>query len=174
MNAEDRQHCQNFEELLTTLKAEAAIYEEFLSLLQQKKQVVIANDVDALREIIHRENRLVRRIETITGERTVQAQSLGVLLKHLETTPTLQQLVEMAPRQFREEISRLRDLLKTRVEQIARVNSENAFLLHSALNLTRGIIGIFLRGEEDKQGHYLPNGQVSSQRTRQKMIDYQI
>lgn len=162
-----------FEDLIDSLNMEIQLYEDLHSLLQQKRSAIVEGDVEPLREAIHRENIIIQRIQTVSGQREQQAQVLGAMLNTMGSRPTLSDIIEMAPTSKRQMLSTLRYQLKAIIDHIGMANRENEYLLNSSIDFVRGMIKIFLDSNEEQQGTYENSGELAGKGSN-KMIDYQI
>jgi flagellar biosynthesis/type III secretory pathway chaperone len=174
MNQQSPEVRQTFEDLMRILNTEVGVYEDLLLLMQRKQTAIIANDLDVLRDTIHKEHLILQRTENVGAQRELRVRAVAAMLNTMGSKPSLPELIEMAPAQYRPELFELHHRLKANVEQITLANKNNAFLLNSALELTRGMIKIFLKGDDSERSVYQGNGQTATNTTGQSMVDCQI
>ncbi len=175
MNQNTLESQQCFQDLLTSLVAEVEVYEKLLELYERKQKAVVANDLDALRAVVHKEPVMLQRAERLALQRELRVRAVSAMMNTMDSTPTLGEIIDIAPVQLRTRLKELRQQLRANVVQITRANRQNEFLINSALEMTTSMIDTLLREKEITTSTiYQGNGETTAKDTGQRMIDYQI
>jgi len=123
-------------EFLEILFFEKAIHEELLALAINKKDVLIANDVAALEEIVKKERLLLKKNRELESEREVKAASIAQALDIERDMVTLDTIEKHAQGIAKTQVSKLRGELISVVAQLADYNDINTDLIKTHLDYT--------------------------------------
>ena len=125
------------EELLNVLSEEEVTFKQLLDITARKTQIIVKNDIDALRAITDEEQDVMNHIGLLDKKReTVTHDIADVINKDVETLK-LSALADMLKSQpsERERLNTLIDAIATTVRQIHRINEQNAELIKHSLEM---------------------------------------
>jgi flagellar biosynthesis/type III secretory pathway chaperone len=122
------------ENLIETLNKEADLYAELVELSEQKKQCIINNDVEGLRQIVAKENTTTSRAIREDKERVVHIKDICLVLNKKEADMTLSHLVVLLEGQpEHEDLTAVVERLKELATTLKSLNEDNKILLEFAL-----------------------------------------
>lgn len=127
------------EDLIRVLREESDLYERLLGLSSRKTPVIVSGDLTTLAQITDEEQGIVANIAVLDKERqTAMADIANVLNKDVNTL-RLTDLVQVLDKRPEEQaqLARERDRLKSVVDNVKRVNSQNQVLLQSSLEMVQ-------------------------------------
>ena len=125
------------EELLTVLEEEEAAFKQLLDITSRKTQIIVQNDINTLRSITDEEQNVMNHIGQLDRKReTVTHDIADVINKDVETLKltALADLLKSQPDE-RDRLNTLIDALSTTVNQIRRINEQNAELIKHSLEM---------------------------------------
>ena len=163
-----------FQELVLNLALEVNLYKDLENLLKDKQSSIIRGDIESLQSIVHEEQRLIPKIQTATRARELRASTIGAVSKLRAKTPSLKELIDLSPSHHQRELIEFREDLIMSLDQIARNNRENEFLLNSSVELVRGLVQVLLGTDEDERFHYGGRGIITEKRSQKSRVDCQI
>lgn len=122
-------------ELLDILHEQAQRCEELLGLSQEKRGVIIANDVESLQKITHLENLIVSQNQKLERKRTAVLKDIATVLNKKENELTLSVLAELMQGQEEQSaIVEVGERLRRTLHELSDVNAHNASLIQNALD----------------------------------------
>ena len=103
------------EELISTLKAEKAVYEELVPVSEQKTKILVKNDLEELKKITAQEQLLIDRAGVIGHKREEVIKNIGVVLNKTPEQLDLTSLTRLMAKQPEEKktLAALHDSLRT-------------------------------------------------------------
>lgn len=124
-------------QLLEILNEQADRYEELQGLSLEKKDAVIANDIEALQKITYLENVLVSQHQKLEKKRLAVMKDIAIVLNKKEAELTLAVLIDAMQGQaehaaLKEAGARIRRIL----HELADINAHNTSLIQNALEYT--------------------------------------
>ena len=125
------------EELIQTLEGEIVQYEALLELSQEKTPIIVKGDIAALQKITDDEQIVVDTIAHLdTRREEITKDIANVLNKDVETLK-LSVLIEILGKQPKEQarLADIHDRLKTVVDNVKRINSNNSELIAHSLEM---------------------------------------
>lgn len=125
------------EDLLSVLTEEEAAFKQLLDVTSRKTQIIVQNDIDALRTITDEEQDVMNHIGQLDKRReTVTHDIADVINKDVETLKltALADLLKSQPEE-RDRLNTLIDGLSTTVGQVHRINEQNAELIKHSLEM---------------------------------------
>ena len=125
------------EDLLSVLTEEEATFKQLLDVTSRKTQIIVQNDINALRSITDEEQNVMNHIGLLDRKReTVTHDIADVINKDVETLKltALADLLKSQPEE-RDRLNTLIDGLTTTVNQIRRINEQNAELIRHSLEM---------------------------------------
>ncbi len=125
------------DELISSLNAEKAIYEELVPISEEKTRVLIQNDLKKLKQITAQEQLLVDKVGIIGHRREEIIKNIGVVLnkkpEELNLT-TLAGLLDKQP-QEKEALTAIHDSLRIIMRRLVEVNERNKELIEDSLEM---------------------------------------
>ena len=125
------------EELLNVLAEEEATFKQLLDITSRKTQIIVQNDINALRSITDEEQNVMNHIGQLDRKReTVTHDIADVINKDVETLKltALADMLKSQPEE-RDRLNTLIDGLSSTVHQIRRINEQNAELIKHSLEM---------------------------------------
>lgn len=124
----------SIEKVLDTLNKLERMHRSLLELGTKKTEIIKANDMEQLTEILKTEQAHVAAIETLEQQRqmlvTDYFQAKGIATADM---PTVTQLIEVASAEEKPELAAIRDRLLTVVDELKNVNTLNQKLVMQSL-----------------------------------------
>lgn len=125
------------EELISTLKAEKAVYEELVPVSEQKTKILVKNDLEELKKITAQEQLLIDRVGVIGHKREEVIKNIGVVLNKTPEQLDLTSLTRLMAKQPEEKktLAALHDSLRTTMRRLVEVNERNKDLIENSLEM---------------------------------------
>ncbi len=125
------------EELISTLKAEKAVYEELVPVSEQKTKILVKNDLEELKKITAQEQLLIDRAGVIGHKREEVIKNIGVVLNKTPEQLDLTSLTRLMAKQPEEKktLAALHDSLRTTMRRHVEVNERNKDLIENSLEM---------------------------------------
>lgn len=125
------------EELISTLKAEKAVYEELVPVSEQKTRILVKNDLEELKKITAQEQLLIDRAGVIGHKREEVIKNIGVVLNKTPEELDLTSLTRLMAKQPEEKktLAALHDSLRTTMRRLVEVNERNKDLIENSLEM---------------------------------------
>ncbi|MFG6329444.1 MAG: flagellar protein FlgN [Lachnospiraceae bacterium] len=125
------------EELISTLKAERAVYEELVPVSEQKTKILVKNDLEELKKITAQEQLLIDRAGVIGHKREEVIKNIGVVLNKTPEELDLTSLTRLMAKQPEEKktLAALHDSLRTTMRRLVEVNERNKDLIENSLEM---------------------------------------
>lgn len=124
----------SIEKILDTLNKLERMHRSLLELSTKKTEIIKANDMEQLTEILKTEQAHVAAIETLEQQRQMQVieyfQAKGIAGSD---KPTVTQLIEVATAEEKPELAAIRDRLLAVVDDLKKVNTLNQKLVMQSL-----------------------------------------
>lgn len=125
------------EELVTTLEQELRIYQELLPIEEQKTQIIVSNDLNALQAITGQEQVVVEKINSLERKRQEVLEGIGTVISRDPATLHIQTLIQLLEKQPKEQkqLSHIHDNLKKLIHRLMDINSHNNSLIQQSLEM---------------------------------------
>ena len=125
------------EELISTLKAEKAVYEELVPVSEKKTKILVKNDLEELKKITAQEQLLIDRAGVIGHKREEVVKNIGVVLNKTPEELDLTSLTRLMAKQpeERKTLAALHDSLRTTMRRLVEVNERNKDLIENSLEM---------------------------------------
>lgn len=124
--------------LIKLLQSHLDYHQIMLQIADEKKEALIANEVDHLLSILEREEGVAKRMQELEEERKRALQSLGI-----DNKISFQKFLDSAPEEKKEDLSLLRAHLLKTLEVLKEKNETNAMLINESLDLNEFSIQLF-------------------------------
>ncbi|SYZ73584.1 hypothetical protein TRIP_C30021 [Candidatus Zixiibacteriota bacterium] len=151
------------QDLIEILKKEASLFETFLELLEQQQEALVRNDLTAINNVTERQREkiieagiLSRKREMIVGLIADDYDSRGNL--------TVSRLVEIATSGQAEILTRLRETILELNDRIAKMRSQNEFLIDRSREIIMKTMELLARLKTPDDG-YRNRGESSPSQT---------
>ncbi|MCM3288573.1 flagellar protein FlgN [Paenibacillus sp. MER 180] len=147
------------------------LHKQLIDIAEEKKQVIIKNDVEGLSQLMTKESRLLKRVAEADEDRLQAAQEFilekGIRSQLNLTVTEITRLVFNA--EEREQIVSLRDNLSNTINKLKVKNDQNQDLLRQSLEFIDFSINIFMGAEDD--GIYRADSAQAYGHQRNKLFD---
>lgn len=127
------------ENLMDVLEKENEEYQGLLALSIEKTGIIVKGDVNALNEIVAKEQVIVERITALEKKRMEASNDIALVLNKKPEELTLKALSEMLASRKKEShaLCSLHDKLKKTMADMVRVNDNNKTLLQESIDMTQ-------------------------------------
>lgn len=142
--------------LLTVLRESVALYDDLLSLGEEKRQALVEADTAELDAITRREELKILEGTRLEERRAKATAALANRCRLTEAKVTLTMLAESAEPQIADQIRRAGAELDAVVKKLVRLNETNAALIHQALNFVHYNLNLLTRSQAETT--YVPGG----------------
>jgi flagellar biosynthesis/type III secretory pathway chaperone len=146
------------EELDRLLLEEIEAYQHLVALQQEEPRLVIAAALEPFLAHLQTKEHLVHQLVACDKRRQATTMGLAPLLQLPATTTTLQQLSTRVAEPYASRFLHYRTCLRTLVDDLRRLNDENAALLHDSLTFVEHLLA-FLERQQSDSVTYHPSGQ---------------
>ncbi len=157
-------------ELISLIREEEEVLTRFLDLLRRQKQFLLANQIDAFRETVAEQERLVGNIRELEARRVSKVKNMAASTGLREDEITLTHLIEITLGDVSTELKDLKKNLSQLVERIRRVNKVNELLIKRSLNFIQQSIGWMIDASDVTQV-YDPSGKTTRQAPDSVMVN---
>jgi hypothetical protein len=152
------------EELDRLLLQEMEAYQQLLTLQQEEQRLVVAQALEPFLANLQAKEQLARKLTAYDKHRQAVTSSLRSLLRLPATPLTLQQLSTHVGEPYTSRFLHYRMRLHTLVNDLQRLNTENAMLLHDSLTFIEHVLVFFDRIQFDgttyhQSGKFTPQQQ---------------
>jgi hypothetical protein len=148
---------QLVERMTDNIERTARLYEQILATERDKQRAIIESNIDALTEVVAREEELVALATELEAERTTLRRELAEADGRLGALSRLPQLIAILDGPPRERLRERREHLLALAGQINEVNRENFQLLRYSLDMVRGVLDSVF-GAAPEPHTYNPSG----------------
>lgn len=127
------------ETLIDVLEKENDEYEKLLELSIEKTGIIVKNNVDALNEMVAKEQLIVERINALEKKRADATNDIAMVLNKKPEILTLEYLAELLAGQKKEcdALKSVHDKLKNTLSNMVRVNDNNKELLQESIDMVQ-------------------------------------
>ncbi len=127
------------ETLIDVLEKENDEYEKLLELSIEKTGIIVKNNVDALNEMVAKEQQIVERINAIEKKRADATNDIAMVLNKKPEILTLEYLTQLLAGQKKEcdALKSVHDKLKNTLSNMVRVNDNNKELLQESIDMVQ-------------------------------------
>jgi flagellar biosynthesis/type III secretory pathway chaperone len=141
-------------QLIEILNEQAERYGELLGLSLEKRDVIIANDVESLQKITHLENLVISQNQKLETKRIAFVKDMALVLDRKADELTLTALVDLLDEgEEKDKLAAARDRIKETIEELGEVNKQNGALINNALEYAEYSLNV-LRSSIDKTPAY--------------------
>ena len=125
------------EELIITLKEEQELYDGLIPIAEEKTQIIVKNDLEALQLITEKEQAAVDRVTALERKREGTIKNIGIVLSKDPATLNLQVLIDSLEKQPKEqqELASIHDHLKKTLHKLVDINNHNKSLIEQSLEM---------------------------------------
>lgn len=128
---------ENFLKLEQGLKAELALGEKFIALLERKKESIIKNKIDVMDDLNKEENQTIQDLEELAYQRQDLVLEISNTDKKLRVTENLNDLIMQLDDKSKENLLVLRKTLLANYQTIAHASKVNGELLAQSIGFTQ-------------------------------------
>ena len=149
------------EELIGTLKKQMQNYEELLILSQEKKGIVIRNDIEMLQKITAAENTIIGRNQKLEHKRELCVKDIATVLNVNSKQLTITKIAELIKNQKEySELVAIRDDLKKVLGDLKVKNDQNQALINSSLDYINFSVNAIRSGGNVELSYYSQGEEV--------------
>jgi len=125
------------EELIRVLQEEQNIYQQLISISEEKTKVIIKNNLQSLQEITAREQQAVEKLNALERRREEIIVNMGTVLNRDPRTLKLKNMVKILEKRPEEQkkLAELYDLLTASIKRLSEVNERNKVLINQSLEM---------------------------------------
>lgn len=160
--------------LIAILEKEKENYESLLKIVENKQQSVIHGKVDTLRELIIKEQSIVKKCEKAACDRIEFISQYCIANNMKATGIPLKDFIGFSPEPEKYKMENLRYNLKNILNKISRINKQNDTLLHFSINHLQNMSKIFLHADKEEMNMYDFSGVKYAKNINQKFVNRQI
>lgn len=124
--------------LLNLLVEEINLYESLFVVLQQEKKVVIASNLQGIRNIYKEKNNLLMKIQTLEKQRALILEEAADLFECPLKDLTLKKLSQIVKEPHSSRLMRIHADFAALMQRVQQINHANRALLAHTLNLVKG------------------------------------
>lgn len=125
------------DELIDILENEYEIYQQLIPIVEQKTQVIVKNDLEALQDITGKEQSAIDKIGILEHKRETVMKDIKTVINRKSEDLNLQTLITLLEKQPREQkaLSSIHDKLKNTIQRLANANNRNKNLIQQSLEM---------------------------------------
>lgn len=163
----------SIEMLVNILGQECKIYKNLLTMSEQKKDILIQGDVDALDAMVSREKEALQKISSLERMREDTTSSTA-LEQGIETKNVrLEEIIETCSGEEKDALQRIRFELGEVVKALSDNNAHNKMLIDTQLQYSAFCIEM-LTGQTNMTNTYTNSGRVSDSADKRSLLDQTI
>jgi len=141
-------------ELIVTLDEMNNLYEGLIKSGNEKRDIIIKNDIEALHKINENENILVGKTLKLDKKREELFSDIAFVLNKNPKEMTLTKLIECIDKQAEaEDVKKIRDKAEGLLSELKKINENNRVLIDESLNQAEFSMNL-LRGTLSKRPYY--------------------
>ena len=115
--------------MIDIISKEAALFESFLELLERQKEMLVANDLDGLNEVVQRQREKFIESKLLNKQRENLVTAIKTS-RDIEGDLTVTRLLKLVDEDQANRLSQLRDVIYSLNEKITDTRNTNAMLLN--------------------------------------------
>ena len=158
------------EKMIEILKKQLEIYEEILKISEDKTDIIVKDKVDELKEMVSREEELVKKFIPLEKERLAIVKEFGSS-KGIQGVPKIPEICEYFP-DHKDELMNLRKSILDITKKISDKNNLNEKLIKNSLDYINFSVGL-ITGTGTNPVTYGKYGEVNKKEAR-KFLDISL
>ena len=115
--------------MIDIISREAALFESFLELLERQKEMLVANDLDGLNEVVQRQREKLIESKLLNKEREKLVAAIKAS-RDIEGDLTVTRLLKLVDEDQANRLSQLREIIYSLNDKITATRNTNAMLLN--------------------------------------------
>ena len=125
------------EDLIHTLKQECEVYKQMIPISENKTNIIVKNDVEALQEVTEEEQKMIEKINVLEHKREEVVLNIGTVLSKEPSTLHISAIIQLLQKQPKEQrqLSEIHDSLKQTIQRLVEVNNHNKSLIQQSLEM---------------------------------------
>ncbi|MEJ6950163.1 flagellar protein FlgN [Natronospora cellulosivora (SeqCode)] len=144
----------SYKALLEVLKEEEKLYSKLLELANEKKEAIVANDIDNLSKLLQDDNEIISLLNQLDQERFELIKSICENKGVEKQDPSFKELIKLIPEPWQEPLSASRNKLLALIDELHEQNEQNKFLINEAIKLNNASVNMFLKAVEPENTTY--------------------
>lgn len=159
--------------LVDILKQECEIYKGLLEISEQKKDILMQGDVDALDDMVSREKEALQKISSLERMREDTAGSVALEQSISAQNVRLEEIIETCSGKEKDALERIKSELEEVVEALSINNAHNKMLIDTQLQYSAFCIEM-LTGQTNMTNTYTNSGKVSDTAVKRSLLDQTV
>lgn len=153
------------DELIITLKDQVRNYEELLILSEEKKSIIMKNDIETLQKVTAAESTIIGRNQRLENKREECVKNISIVLNQDFKELTITKISELIKNQKEyDELVKTRNNLKEVLESLKVRNDQNKTLIESSLDYIDFSVNLIRSdGSKDQVYYSQKEGEVFQQ-----------
>lgn len=124
------------EDLTSTLNEEDKIYKKLIPIEEEKTQIIIENNLQALSEVTKKEQEFIAMINQLEKKREEIVKNIGVVLNRDSSNLTISAIIEMLEGQDEQvNLASVYDKLSNTLTNMVSINNRNKILIEQSLDM---------------------------------------
>lgn len=125
------------EELINVLEQEQEVYQQLVPIAEEKTNIIVKNDLNALQEITGKEQNAVDMLNVLERRREEIITNIGTVINRKPETLDMKTLIQFMEQQPNEQkaLSVLHDNLKRTIQRLVEINNRNKSLIQESLEM---------------------------------------
>jgi len=163
----------HIQSLLQVMTEEKEIYQALLEASQQKKDILIKNDLPSLSSVIQKESNLLKKAKTVEAHRLSIVDQMALERGMDADNFPLQTLIGMSEGPLKQALSELRTQFGQVVEDLKESNEVNRRLIQTHLEYTSFCIRLMTQTTEQGQ-MYDNKGNTNEETAKSRVFDKKV
>lgn len=124
------------EDLVSTLNEEDKTYKKLIPIEEEKTQIIIENNLEALSEITKKEQEFINIINQLEKKRGEIVRNIGIVLNRDPSNLTISTIIEMLEGQDEQvSLTKVYDKLSNTLATMVSINNRNKILIEQSLEM---------------------------------------
>jgi len=155
--------------LITLIRDEEDVLEQFLDCLTRQKECIVANRIDLFDETVQEQETIITRIRALEAGRIEVVKSIAQLAGS-EDDLTITRLIEMNLGETSEELRSLKRTLAGLIDRVKKANRVNQYLIKRSLSFIQKSVDLFI-DEGEPTVVYTQNGSRRPRTASRMLVD---
>ena len=151
-----------YQSLFDVLTEEENLYSKLMELAIEKKDAIVANDLESLTELLQNDTETIELLNQLDEQRAKLTKEICVNNDIQVQDISFKELIKFLPESWQENLWDIRNKLIAIIDELHQQNEQNKFLVNEAIKLNNASLNLFLQALEPENTTY--NG-------KQKTVD---
>lgn len=131
----------DYDKIIEIITAEIDLFEQLINIMHKKKEQIISMNIDDLQKTLNEEIKLLAKTRFLENKRLDLVKSFYPQKNNIEKLP-LSELIKEAPAKESKILSELKFVLKSKLDEIKRINDSNRILIERSKKFIKENISI--------------------------------